>query len=159
MDGVLCDFLKRFVELYRVQPERDYQSKTKAKEEYRNRFKEFISNGHFATLDKMHDFDTGVAFLSNIEDDYTLKLLSSTAHLDNYDAVSSQKEHWLSEYGISYPAIFVAGKKLKQQYATPDSLLIDDTLSNIEEWREKGGHAIHHKTWVETIAEFKDKYI
>jgi hypothetical protein len=33
MDGVLCDFRKRFIELFKERPEVDYPSKKKEKEE------------------------------------------------------------------------------------------------------------------------------
>jgi hypothetical protein len=38
-------------------------------------------------------------------------------------------------------------------YATPESVIIDDTYSVIEDWRKAGGIAIHHKDAKSTIAE------
>lgn len=156
MDGVLCDFLKRFYELYGVKPERDYPSKNAAKEEYRSRFKELVEDGNFETLDPMPDFGLAMEFLCSIETKYEIKLLTSSAKPKYLDEISKQKRVWLIKHGIHWPVIVVPGKVLKQQYATPTSLLIDDTEISIIQWRLKGGHAIHHKTWVETIAEFKD---
>lgn len=154
MDGVLCDFKKRFYELYKDIPEIDYPSKNKEKLVYKSRFDEFIENGHFATLEPMLDFSDAISFLGRIEDEFTIKILSSTAQEKYIDIISGQKERWLTEWKITYPAIFVPGKKLKQHYAKPDSLLIDDTLSSIVEWREQGGIAIHHTSWEQTINEF-----
>jgi hypothetical protein len=39
----------------------------------------------------------------------------------------------------------VAGRKKKAEFATPDSILIDDTDDVIKAFREAGGIGIHHK--------------
>lgn len=154
LDGVLCDFLKRFKELYGVEPERDYPSKNKAKEAYKQQFKDFIAGDNFATLDPMPDYDLAMEFLRGIENDYEIKLLSSTAKLKYLDEVARQKHLWLKNHDIHWPVILVPGKQLKQYYARPDSVLIDDTLSNVIEWRDRDGPAIWHTSWEETIKRF-----
>jgi hypothetical protein len=154
MDGVLSDFKKRFIELFKTYPEVDYPSKKKEKKDYQRKFDDFIADGHFATLDPMHDLSDAISFLGSIEDDYIMKILSSSAQEKYLTDVSKQKERWLTKWKIAYPAIIVPGKKLKQHYAGPDSLLIDDTESSIIQWREKGGLAIHHTSWEQTIKEF-----
>ena len=154
LDGVLCDFLKRFKELYGVEPERDYPSKNKAKDAYKQQFKDFIAGDNFTTLDPMPDYDLAMEFLRGIENDYDMKLLSSTAKPKYMEEVVRQKHLWLKNHDIHWPVILVPGKKLKQYYARPDSVLIDDTLSNIIEWRDRGGPAIWHSSWEETIKRF-----
>ena len=154
MDAVLCDFLKRFKELYGVEPERDYPSKNKAKEAYKQQFKDFIAGDNFATLDPMPDYDLAMEFLRGIEKDYDIKLLSSTAKLKYLPEVARQKHLWLKNHDIHWPVILVPGKQLKQYYARPDSVLIDDTLSNVIEWRDRDGPAIWHASWEETIKRF-----
>lgn len=157
MDGVLCDFLKRFKELYGVEPERDYPSKNKTKDAYKQQFKDFIAGDNFATLDPMPDFDEGIRFLDILVFkgyDYTIKLLSSTAKPKYMEEVARQKHLWLKNHDIHWPVILVPGKKLKQYYARPNSVLIDDTLSNVIEWRDRGGPAIWHTSWEETIKQF-----
>jgi hypothetical protein len=158
MDGVLCDYLKRFTGLFKVEPERDYPSTNKAKEAYKQQFKDFIAGDNFATLDPIPDFDLAMQFLTSIENDYTIKLLTSTAKLKYLTEVTRQKHLWLVNHGIKWPVILVPGKKLKQYYARPDSLLIDDTESNVLEWRERYGKAILHTSWKQTIEEFKKYY-
>lgn len=158
MDGVLSDFRKRFVELYKECPEVDYPSKNKQKTAYRSRFDDFVTNGQFATLEPMPDFEKGASFLESIEVDYAITILSSTARELYLEEVSKQKEKWLMDWEVSYPAIFVPGKKLKQEYACTSGLLIDDTIANVDQWREKGGKAILHKSWQQTIEEFRYYY-
>ena len=157
MDGVLADFKKRFVERFKEEPEVDYPSKSKEKSAYKGRFATMVDEEHFATLDPMPDLDEGLQFLDILafkRYDFTIKILSSTARIELKQTISSQKEQWLKDYDIKYPAIFVPGKILKQTYARPDRLLIDDTISNIDQWRAKGGKAILHTSWRQTIEEF-----
>lgn len=158
MDGVLCDFRKRFIELFKECPEIDYPSKKKEKEEYKKRFDIFVQDDYFTDLDPMPDFEEASSFLKSIESKYTIKLLSSTAKEKYIVNVSDQKQFWLDKHDIQYPAIFVPGKRIKQYYARPDSLLIDDTLSSIIEWRDRRSPAIHHTSWKETIKQFEEYY-
>lgn len=43
----------------------------------------------------------------------------------------------------------------KQEFANPDSILIDDRESNVEQWRNSGGIAILHTSAAETIKELQ----
>jgi hypothetical protein len=43
----------------------------------------------------------------------------------------------------------------KQEFASPDSILIDDRESNVEQWRNAGGIAILHTSTSETIKELQ----
>lgn len=65
-----------------------------------------------------------------------------------------QKQHWLKDRSIYWPAIFCL-RSHKQDYATPNSILIDDDEKNIAEWRKKGGIGILHTSAVESIKELK----
>ena len=125
MDGVLSNFKKRFIELFKTYPEVDYPSKKKEKEGYKRKFDDFITDGHFATLEPMSDFGEATTFLDSIQDDYSIKILSSTAQQKYLREVSAQKERWLAECEIDYPAIFVPGKKIKQYYARSNRLLVN----------------------------------
>jgi signal transduction histidine kinase len=49
----------------------------------------------------------------------------------------------------------VPGKRHKYKWAKPDTLIIDDTLSVIEDWRKAGGIAIWHKDVPTTLAELQ----
>ena len=64
-----------------------------------------------------------------------------------------QKERWVAEkFGEHWPVI-VLPKKEKQNHSGPNKILIDDTMVNINQWVDKGGHGIHFKGDVaETIA-------
>jgi hypothetical protein len=147
MDGVLCDFEKRYKELYGDIKDRDRRST------FRPNFSNFIETGQFATLEPMSDFLTLKEFLDSI--DVTKEILSSTAYEETYDTISNQKMNWLNEYGVTWKPNFVPGKRHKYKYATPDALIIDDTLSVIQDWHKAGGFAIWHNNALSTITQLK----
>lgn len=155
MDGVLCDFEKRYVSLYGSLNDRE------RKHQFRPNFDDFIATGQFATLELMPDALTLVNYLNTLS--VPKEILSSTAYEETYDAISKQKEEWLKNHGINWKQNFVPGKRHKYKYASPDSLIIDDTYSVIEDWRNAGGIAIWHKDALSTISQIHcvstmDKY-
>jgi hypothetical protein len=147
MDGVLCDFEKRYKELYGAITDANRRTT------FKPNFTDFIESGQFATLDPMDDFATLKYFLDSVK--VPKEILSSTAYEETYDTISKQKLEWLNKYGITWKPNFVPGKRHKYKYATPDSLIIDDTLSVIEDWRKAGGIALWHNNALSTITQVK----
>ena len=145
MDGVIADFAKRYKEMHKISP-----AEADKKKQFGQFFNEFIKSGEFATLDLMPDAKQLLTFLNTT--DVPVEILSSTARPDNHVSISRQKTIWLDRHGIKYPANFVPGKALKYKFATPDSIIIDDTQSVIDDWKKAGGVAIHHTDALTTIA-------
>ena len=145
MDGVIADFEKRYSSLY------GYISDTQRRKEFVGNFKDFIATEQFATLELMPDALVLIAALNNI--DIPKEILSSTAHQENYSAISAQKHTWLDKHSITWSRNFVPGKQHKYKWATPNSIIIDDTLSVIQDWEKAGGITIHHKNAETTLAE------
>jgi hypothetical protein len=145
MDGVIADFVKRYREIYNMDPK-----EAEKYDKFKKYFHEFIVNNNFATLDLMPDAQKGLEFLRKAQ--VPTQILSSTANEEYYDAISKQKMIWLQTHGITFNPIFVPGKKHKKAYAAPDKILIDDTEKNITDWQHAGGIAIFHKDWDTTIA-------
>jgi hypothetical protein len=144
MDGVIADFAKRYKELHKISPE-----EADKKKQFGKFFDEFIKSGQFATLDLMPDAKELLSHLKTT--DVPVEILSSTARQDSHVAISRQKTIWLDRHGINYTANFVPGKSLKYKFATPESIIIDDTQSVIDDWRKAGGIGIHHKDALTTI--------
>ena len=144
MDGVIANFEKRYAELFGVLDEKD------RKKTFSTNFKSFISGNNFATLELMPGAMDLVNFLRKAP--VPTHILSSAASPETYDAISKQKLVWLQTYGITFTPVFVPGKKHKKEYAKPDALIIDDTISVIDDWRAAGGHAIWHKDVPSTLA-------
>lgn len=148
MDGVISDFSKRYIELYRDTPER--HDKTK---EFGKRFDHFIQTGQFSTLDPMPGMVLLIDFLRKAP--VPTEILSSTAREDRHDEISKQKMIWLQSHAITFKPNFVPGKHLKHKFATPDSLIIDDTGSVISDWMKAGGQTIWHQNTESTLAILK----
>ena len=144
MDGVIADFYKRYHEMFRVSPD-----DARYKAQFSGNFPRFIETEQFATLDLMPDARELINFLDTLE--IPKEILSSTARPENDDAIRPQKCRWLATHNISYRANFVPGKQHKYKYATPNSIIIDDTRSVIEDWAKAGGIGILHKNTKETI--------
>jgi hypothetical protein len=51
--------------------------------------------------------------------------------------------------------LILRSAKHKKDYASPDAVLIDDRIDNINGWREAGGIGIHHVSTKDTISELK----
>jgi hypothetical protein len=151
MDGVLCNFEKRYNELYGNIRDQDRRT------QFRPNFDEFIATNQFATLDAMPDFHMLRAYLDIL--DVPKQILSSTAYEKTFETISRQKKEWLGEHNIFWPdPIFVPGKRHKYKFAQPDTVIIDDTYSVIEDWRNAGGIAIWHKDAKNTIMDMESLF-
>ena len=148
MDGVIADFVKRYKELYGMEPK-----EAEKNHKFDQYFDQFIMDNGFADLDLMPGAMDGITFLRKAQ--VPTQILSSTANEKRYDDISKQKMVWLQSKGITFNPIFVPGKKLKQQYAAPDKIIIDDTPSVIDQWNASGGIGILHKNWPDTLAILK----
>jgi hypothetical protein len=148
MDGVIADFVKRYKEHAGMEPREAEKNK-----KFDHFFNEFIAKENFATLDMMPGAIDLINFLRSLP--VPTEILSSTANEARYDAISKQKLQWLDSKGIDFKPNFVPGKRHKDKFATPNSIIIDDTLSVIEQWNAAGGIGIHHTDPVLTMAILK----
>lgn len=145
MDGVIADFEKRYEALYHMHPR-----EAEKHDKFVKFFDEFIATKQFATLDLMPGAVAGMQYINSLG--VPVEILSSTASEERYDAISKQKRMWLQINNISYKQNFVPGKRHKYKFATPDSIIIDDTESVIKDWRKAGGIGILHKDWSTTMS-------
>ena len=76
----------------------------------------------------------------------SVEILSSSGGNKYHNLVELQKKRWIEAFNLpEWKVNVVAGRKKKAEFATPDSILIDDTLDVIQAFREAGGIGIHHK--------------
>lgn len=146
MDGVLCDFEKKFTELYGL------LSLTKRdRKQWSKDWEDFILNQH--GFEKLDWFPGGQELLAYLRrhPNIHVEILSSSGGERFHGEVTVQKIKWLRKHGINYKANIVPGRKKKAEYATPDSLIIDDTPDVIRYFTQAGGQAILHKDIKETI--------
>ena len=148
MDGVIADFNKRYKELYKMEPK-----EAEDKKEFYKFFDGFIATKQFATLDLMPDAVFLLNYLSKLN--IPTEILSYTSSEKRDADIRAQKLMWLQTHNIGFKVNLVPGKRLKKDFSNPNSLLIDDTPINIDQWRREGGVGILHTDTMTTLGILK----
>jgi len=139
MDGVLCNFERRYFELYKELP-----GSMRDRKEFNVHWHDFIATKQFETLDWYPGGKELVAFC--FEADVPIELLTSSGGNKYHKEVERQKIVWLENNGLGkLKANVVPGRKHKAEYATPNTILIDDTQDIIQMFNAAGGIGILHK--------------
>lgn len=157
LDGVLVNFNKGYYQLTGTMPEDAYKKNRKSAS---NAFLdvgpkfwlglEWTSGGPEIWAEAMHMFDN-VYILSSM----------GTIDLNRGKVVETGKKDWIKKFIPGFPlerVLVVAGRHLKQGYARPNSILVDDMEETIQQWNAKGGIGIHHddKQYRNTIYSLRD---
>jgi hypothetical protein len=148
MDGVIADFDKRYKELYKMKPK-----EAEDKKEFYKFFDEFIATKQFATLDLLPDAVLLLNYLSKLN--IPTEILSSTSSEKRDADIRAQKLMWLQTHNIGFKVNLVPGKRLKKDFSNANSILIDDTPVNIDQWRREGGVGILHTDTISTLGILK----
>ena len=149
MDGVLCNFEKRFTELYG-----EDALGSRDRKNFTTNWPNFIMDGNFESLEWFPGGKELLDFIQN-ETDWEVEILSSSGGEKFHSEVAAQKVMWLCDKGIPYKANIVPGRKHKTAYATPETILIDDTEDIIVNFNAAGGLGILHKDANETLAKLR----
>ena len=127
----------------------------------KNKFWEIVKNDKlFEKLNPLSNNQlTNKVNLLKKDYDFKMGILSSTGGVE-HKVFKEQKSKWLQDQKIDNLLdpeyiIFVPGKRFKSRYANPNSILIDDTESNINDFIEKGGSAILFKNNEDTLEQLK----
>ena len=146
MDGVLCDFDKRFMEFSNGIPPSQYENEFGKKA-----FWELISKkgvGFWVGIPWMPDGKQ----LWNYIKPYNPSLLSAPSR---EESSRLGKRLWIRN-NIPGTKLILRQAEQKQEFASPNAILIDDRTSNIQQWRDKGGIGIMHTSANETIKQLKE---
>lgn len=150
IDGVVCDFVSRCEEIIGL----DIKTINSMNcDPIKEMLKVEIPKGFYLDLDPMSDHDNMVRLVRHLQKKYEVAFCS-VCYGEDFDFIYDHKLKWLmnNDYrGI--PLIGVKRSSEKAQYATPETLLIDDRSRSCIPFREAGGHAIKHKSAVKTLAE------
>ena len=149
MDGVLCSFENRYLELFNESP-----GSSRDRKNFSDNWKKFIEGENFATLDWNPGGQELLAYVRTIPN-VEIEMLTSSGGKEHHTEVSIQKTQWLCERGILYKANICPGSRLKAQYADPSIILIDDTDYVLDGFVKAGGIGILHKNVNETIQQLK----
>ena len=139
MDGVLCNFDKA------------YKALRTGAEDNPKRFRAAVMDFHiFKDLEMMPDTTELLNHVSKLN--VKIEILTSTGTHDPFQGNEAkyQKHHWLDSHNIPYKANFVNSKQEKAKYATPTSILIDDSVGCIDPFNKAGGWGILHEYSVNT---------
>jgi hypothetical protein len=150
MDGVLCSFENRYLELFGESP-----NSARARKNFSPNWTKFIEGENFATLDWNPGGQELLAYVRTIPN-IEIEMLTSSGGLKYHAEVTIQKTQWLCERGIEFKINTVPGRKLKAAYATATTVLVDDTPDVIESFTSAGGIGILHKDVNVTINNLKE---
>ena len=143
MDGVLCNFDKKFEEITEIRPELFVQLYPKEMlftviDDYGTFWKE---------LDWMPDGEELWDTVENFEP------IILTTPGGNIKSCKKQKKEWVKRHIGLVPIKFSFHK---YKYATPESVLIDDMDKNLIPWEKAGGIAIKHISTANTITHLQE---
>ena len=150
MDGVLCSFENRYLELFDESP-----GSSRDRKNFSSNWIKFIEGENFATLDWNPGGQELLAYVRTIPKNIEIEMLTSSGGMKYHNEVTIQKTQWLCERGIEFKINTVPGRKLKAAYATSTTILVDDTPDVIDSFGNAGGIAILHKDVNETIAKLQ----
>lgn len=149
MDGVLCNFDKRYFELFGESP-----GLSRDRKNFSSNWTKFIEGENFATLDWHHGGQELLAYVQTIPN-IEIEMLTSSGGLKYHTEVTIQKTQWLCERDINFKINTVPGRKLKAEYAKSTTILVDDTPDVIDSFGAAGGIAILHTDVNDTISKLK----
>jgi len=148
MDGVICDFSKKFLDM--------------TGEDFLEYAEKYGWRKTWITIEK-----GGLEFWSELE--WTVdgkKLWDYLKKLDNVEILTGSPLFKVGEYAKKGKEIWVRKNigdikinhivgKLKYKYVKNNDILIDDSKRNCDLWKEAGGIAILHKNADDTIEKLK----
>lgn len=144
MDGVLCDFDRRFEQFGGMLPN-EYETKNGI-----NKFWELIDgigSQFWSEIPWMQDGKQLWTYISK----YKPSLLSAPSQ----DSSSRYgKSLWVKK-NIPGTKLILAERKNKQNYSKKNRILIDDMPNTINEWNSRGGIGILHTSTENTLNELK----
>jgi hypothetical protein len=149
MDGVLTDFQGPFMKISGGLNPQEYEAKHGTKE-----FWKLVGTKGEEFWSKMPWMADGKALWSYIKP-YKPNILSAPS----YDPKSSSGKHkWIGSNLSGYNKVILVNASAKQQYASPNAILIDDRKRNIAQWQAAGGIGILHRSASDSIKQLQ-KYL
>jgi len=146
MDGVLVDFNERFKRFSNGIPPTEYEQKFG-----KDKFWELVDGIGVRFWVGMNWMSDGKQLWDYIKS-YNPTLLSSPSRADH----SKMGKRIWRQRNLPSTKLILAQARNKQNYANPDSILIDDRESNIDQWIKAGGIGILHTDTTSTINKLKE---
>jgi len=152
LDGVLADFIDGINKLLnKSYSQKKYNSNPKYKKEMWDAVNEYSHKGGklWQELELLPDAKE----LWDYIEKYNPEILSSCG---GDEGARKQKPIWVeSKFGKNVKVNIANRSNLKAEFASADSILIDDSKKSIDPWVAAGGIGILHTSAKNTIAELK----
>lgn len=141
MDGVVADF-----DAY-AEPIVGYKSPGGHRYNDEDWQKISVNPRLYSILPKCHDADRLVREVQELAKQHKMSVgfLSAIPKENNLHWVFWDKMQWVQKNYPGVPLFLGPYSRDKQNHYTPGDILIDDRISNVEEWRAVGGKAILHE--------------
>jgi len=155
MDGVICNFKKAI---------HDIDGKTNVEELFKQDandegllWKHIAKKGTYDFFSQLEWLPEGKKLWAFLKDKPNVEILSSLGNKNpDRKETKDAKIKWLKDNEITIPQNFSQSAKEKQKWVKgKHSILIDDYISNIDQWNKAGGTAIHFKTADDAIKKLK----
>ena len=87
---------------------------------------------------------------------YAVRFLTAVPRRNDFPYAFEDKVHWANKHFPTIPVWFGPYSQDKQQRAATGQILVDDRITNINEWTAKGGRGIHfHRNPDAVLAELR----
>ena len=158
LDGVLCDLHPTYYKLYN---NTDFNQKDFTEAVYKHKI--------FEIAPPTKEFQILMSYVNRLKEaNFKVSILTSTAssyekYYDRSLQIQEQKIQWIKKhcepFGLKQ-INFVSNKKYKQEYAKPDSFLLDDDIDNVKQFNKAGGIALLHcSTTIQNTVDFIESLI
>lgn len=115
----------------------------------------YLQEGLILNAPEMPEFDIFAEMIEWLENkNINVEFLSTTNNIENINLFKKHLEDWLFNKKLFHKINYVVSSKDKKDYASENTLLIDDSKECISAF-DKKGHTIHHTNISRTIGAFK----
>lgn len=138
MDGVLCNFKGKIQELYG--------------EPFKSSMWPDIAENHPHIYKDLEPFGDMVELVKTLSKSYAVRILSATPSMVHMPYCGWDKVYWVHKhFGLIYGEVVnrAFDKQFRSDY---NSVLVDDSNINIEQWVARGGIGIRHTSFSKTKA-------
>lgn len=151
MDGVVADFDEYAHRILGVPPSGGVYPDEVWKKLANNKriYRELVPTPYAQTL-----YQNCVKYC--VERNYKWAFLTAVPKENDVKHAFQDKVKWAQKHFPGTTVFFGPYSKDKHLHCTPGDILIDDRISNITEWREAGGIAIHHQDVTKTLIELNN---
>jgi hypothetical protein len=161
LDGVLVDFGSQYKKINGKYPGEVYQPGAPRTPEKDKMWNAYVDAGGFEDAPVMEgapELLAGITALMKEGKIHRVEICTSAGGKERMEDVTRQKKVWLKLHGLDdLTAHIVQNGYKKSDVIKPDAryILIDDTDTIVNNFREKGGEAILHKSAGDTIKQLQ----